>query len=374
MLIAALTAVLVVLGLLAFWWLRSRRPPAPAPRATRPTAAPARPAPPPALARAQPPPSASPAGPALELHFDLARLVLLESLDAQARQALLAQLHDIPRPPRALHQLLSPEFRTRASSSELAELVMTEPVVAARVMGAVNSPLYGLRTPVTSLGQAITFLGLNSVRNLCLQYLLVETMGTHHDAALRHEFDTLGKTSVIASEMVLQMAKRLQLPDAAGLSTQLVLSYLGRFAGALLLHRRQAEGAAPLAAGDGLVQRAVAEQERLGLASGEIGLLLMQEWGLPDSMVRESRGIARVLFATAPASDPQQAARVALCALSASLAERIARQQMDDASTYDPDQDDSEDLQALRLNLPATVLAQAGQELRESAAARAAGP
>lgn len=371
MLIAVLTAVLVVLGLLGFWWLRSRRPPA---RATRPTPAGPDAARPAELLRTPPPPVSSPAGPAPELRFDVARLVLLDSLDAQARQALLAQLHDIPRPPRALHQLLSPEFRTRASSSELAELVMTEPVVAARVMGAVNSPLYGLRAPVTSLGQAITFLGLNSVRNLCLQYLMVETMSTHHDAALRHEFDTLGKTSVIASELVLQMAKRLQLPDAAGLATQLVLSYLGRFAGALLLHRRQAEGATPLEAGDGLIRRAVAEQDRLGLASGEIGLLLMQEWGLPDSMVRESRGIARILFATAPASDPHQAARVALCALSASLAERIARQQMDDASTYDPDQDDSEDLQALRLNLPAPMLVQAAQELREGGTARMARP
>lgn len=370
MLTVVLTAVLVALGLLAFWWLRSRRPPA---RATHPTPAGPHPAPPAERLRTPTPPASSPAGPAPELRFDVARLVLLDSLDAQTRQALLAQLHDIPRPPRALHQLLSAEFRTRASSSELAELVMTEPVVAARVMGAVNSPLYGLRTPVTSLGQAITFLGLNSVRNLCLQYLMVETMGTHHDAALRREFDTLGKTSVIASELVLQMAKRLQLPDAAGLSTQLVLSYLGRFAGALLLHRRQAEGAAPLEAGDALRQRAVAEQDRLGLASGEIGLLLMQEWGLPDSMVRESRGIARILFATAPASDPHQAARFALCALSASLAERIARQQMD-ASTYDPDQDDSEDLQALRINLPAPTLAQAGQALRESGAARVARP
>ena len=369
MLIAALTAVLVVLGLLAFLWLRKHRP------TTRPKATTRRQAPSPERLLHTPTPGASiPASPVPELHFDVARIVLLESLDATARQALLAHLRDIPRPPRALHQLLSPDFRARASSNELAELVMTEPVVAARVMGAVNSPLYGLRKPVTSLGQAITFLGLNSVRNLCLQYLMVETMGAHQDAALRREFDMLGKTSVIASELVLQMAKRLQLPDAPGLSTQLVLSYLGRFAGALLLHRRQAEGAPPLLAGEGLKPRALAEQERLGLASGEIGLLLMQEWGLPDSMVRESRGIARILFASEPASAPQQAARVALCALCASLAERIARGQMNDTSTYDPERDDSEDLQALRRNLPAAMLNQAGQEMREGAAARMGRP
>ncbi|KQP21749.1 HDOD domain-containing protein [Pseudorhodoferax sp. Leaf267] len=365
--LAALIGLVVLLGVLVFWWMRRSRPAA---RARRPVFENTRPHP-----RAAPP-TAQVAGPVAEpvqaLRFDVSRLTLLETLDAPARQALLAQLRDIPRPPRALHQLLSPEFRTRASSTELAELVMTEPVVAARVMGAVNSPLYGLRKPVTSLGQAITFLGLNSVRNLCLQYLMVETLAQQHGQALRAEFDTLGQTSMVASELVLQMAKRLQLPDAAALSTQLVLSYLGRFAAALLLHKRQAEGAAPVESAAGLVPRALAEQARLGLASGEIGLLLMQDWGLPDSMVGESRGIARILFAAEPAAARAAAARAALCALGASLAERLVRGQLPDLSRYEPLHDEGEDLRALRRNLPQAMLEQVGQELREAAAARKA--
>ncbi|HEY1091756.1 MAG TPA: HDOD domain-containing protein, partial [Burkholderiaceae bacterium] len=98
-----------------------------------------------------------------------------EALEPARRAALLADLARIPRPPRALHQLVSPEFLANASSRELSELVAGEPVIAAKIMATVNSPLYRLSTPVTTIGQAVTFLGLNSVRGICMRYLLEDS-------------------------------------------------------------------------------------------------------------------------------------------------------------------------------------------------------
>jgi len=280
------------------------------------------------------------------------RLIRVDSLSDTRKQELLAELRTIPRPPRALHQLVSPDFVDRASSNELSDLVMSEPVVAARVMAAVNSPLYGLRQTVTSVGQAITFLGLNSVRSMCLQYLLIETLPPG-DAQLRKEFDTLWRASALASELCLQLAKRLQLPDAAGMATQLVLSFLGRFAAATLMQR----AGATTPAGTGMLQRALAEQQQLGLSAGELGYLLMQEWGLPDVMVAETRGIGRVLFMGAPAPDPARASRLALTALSAGIGESIARGELKDLGSFEPATADSEDLVALRRHLDAQTLA-----------------
>ncbi len=294
------------------------------------------------------------------------RLVRVETLSDTRKLALLEALRSIPRPPRGLHQLVAPEFLGRASSAELSELVMSEPVVAARVMAAVNSPLYGLRQTVTSVGQAITFLGLNTVRSLCLQYMLSEALAPG-DVQLRKEFDTLWRASAIASELCLQLAKRLQLADAAGMATQLVLSFLGRFAAATLA-RPEAQSAAgapaALPAGAGMLQRALAEQDKLGLSAGEMGYLLMQEWGLPETMVVETRGIGRILFTAAPAPDPAHAARMALSSLSAGLAERIARRQLTHLADYDPATDDSEDLAALRPHLAPALLAQVADTLR----------
>lgn len=350
--------VVLALGGLAWWWLQRRgagpRHPA---AAARRAAAPSRPA-----APVPAPAQTTPALADTALAED-GRLVRHEDLGAERRQALLQDLRQLPRPPRALHALVSPDFVARASSTELAALVMTEPVVAARVMAAVNSPLYGLRSAVTSVGQAITFLGLNTVRNLSLQHLLREAMPAPAPA-LRQEFDVLWSSSAIASELSLALAKRLQLPDAAGMSTQLVLHFLGRFAAVALLHTQADATPAPAA----LQARALAEQQRLGLSSGEIGSLLLQEWGLPAAMEAPTRAIARIAFAVPPA--PAQATRLVLAALCASLAERIARRQLTALQDYAPEQDADEDLQALRPHLPAPVLAAVGEALREPEMAR----
>ena len=95
-------------------------------------------------------------------------------LDSGRRDTLLAAVRGIPRPPRSMQQLLSPEFLANASSADLSELVMGEPLIAAKVLATVNSPVYGLQKPVTHIGQAVTFLGINTVRSICLQYMLAE--------------------------------------------------------------------------------------------------------------------------------------------------------------------------------------------------------
>lgn len=354
-----LIVVVLVVGALALWWLLRRGTAVRQPTAAvRQAAAAPRP-----VAPAQPAAHRAPVQPDTVLADD-GRLARHESLAPERRQALLDALRQMPRPPRALHQLVSPEFVARASSTELAELVMAEPVVAARVMAAVNSPLYGLRSAVTSVGQAITFLGLNTVRNLCLQHLLREALPAP-DPALRQEFDILWRSSAIASELSLVLAKRLQLPDAAGMSTQLVLHFLGRFAAVTLLHTQADAGAALPTA---LQPRALAEQQRLGLPAGEIGSLLLQEWSLPAPMEGPTRGIGRIAFAVPPM--PADATRLALGALCASLAERIARKELTGLQDYAPEQDPHEDLQALRPHLAAPVLAAVGHALREPEMAR----
>ena len=51
-------------------------------------------------------------------------------------------------------------------------------LLAARVLRAVNSPFYGLPQPVTSIVQAVTYLGLTTVRITCLRYIFIAAFKT----------------------------------------------------------------------------------------------------------------------------------------------------------------------------------------------------
>ena len=275
-------------------------------------------------------PPVSTAGPAQPI--ELATFSFLDSADLpdERRQTLVESLRTLPRPPLSLYKLVSPEYLDSASSSQISDLIMSEALIAAQVLARVNSSFYGLRRPVLSIGQAITFLGLSSVRGICLQYMLEESFRSSSPQR-KMVFDVVFGASAIGGELCFRLAKRLEISSQGSLVTQLVLSFLGHLATASLM---------PLdkllwSPGHGLLERAGAEQLCLGLSASEIGCLLMREWGLPAGLIAEVGDIDKVLVIPSRQIERERQARVDLCYLCARLGERLALGTLSDLAVFD---------------------------------------
>ena len=231
----------------------------------------------------------------------------------------MQRLRDIPRPPRALQQLTSPTFLQKATSVELADLVLSEPHIAAKVLATVNSPLYGLRTPVAHIGQGITFLGLNTVRSICLRYLLNEAFPAA-SGELRPVFDRLWIASAVGSELCAKLSQKLGMSQGGVMVTQIVLSYLGPMAALTVmpLEKARALAAAPL------ITRTQVERDTLGMSGAEIGRRVMTDWGLPESVVQSVSDMDHMLDTpiAQPSSDWTATALSYWCAR---MGERMAR-------------------------------------------------
>jgi HD-like signal output (HDOD) protein len=290
---------------------------------------------------------ASPQISAMLRSFALTRSADLPSEDAASIMALLRR---IPRPPHALHKLVSPEFLADANTAQLSEMVIAEPQVAAKVLVMVNSPFYGLKSPLGSIGQAVTFLGMNTVRGICLQYMLDESFQSN-DPEMKRIFDRVWNASAFASELCFKLAQLLQLPEPGALVTQVVLSFLGPVASHSLLRRDVALSMATR----GLLERSRIEQEHLGLCAAEIGSLLMQSWELPSSIIDTVRDIDLVLVTPFEAVQGQRASRMAFCYCCARLGEKLAQGEVKDLATYSLEQDQSPEFFHLQgyLQLPA---------------------
>lgn len=348
LLIASVVLVAAVAAL-AGWWL-GRRPPGEAALQATPVATPA--ATPASKPAAAAPANAAPAAvvalPALPATLAAAPLpaalrafrpVVHERLPAAQVDALVQRLAQIPPPPQALHKLVSAEFLEAARPSALAETIMAEAQIAARLLATVNSPKYGLRKPVASVVQAVSLLGLNTVRNLCLQHLLHNSFAAG-SAAHRQRLDRLLKASTTASELCSRLATALGLPEPGALATQCVLGFLGPLAATVLLP----PGSPAWGPHASLLQRLDAEQQALGLGAGEIGALLMAAWGLPAPIVAAVRDLDRPLHTPVHLVDARQAPGLALCYLATRLGERVAQGQAVDAASLlagDPDDVDT---------------------------------
>ena len=304
-------------------------------------------------------PRAAAALPATLQQFTLVRR---EALPAPAIDSLLLRLGQIPRPPLSLQKLLSPAFLESATSAEMSDLIMAEAQIAAKVLATVNSPLYGLKRPVASVGQAVTFLGLNTVRAICLHYMLDDSFKTTAPDR-RRRFDAVLRASSLSSELCGKLAQQLELPEQGALVTQGVLSFLGQLAMTALL---PTTGPAWGPHADLLV-RTQAEQSALGLGAAEVGALLMQSWDLPSSIIDNVRDIDSLLVTPSDSQDPRRGSRLALCYLCARLAERLVHGRLADLASFDLLGDRSVDMLHLQGYLDAPALARLPGLLRSAA-------
>ena len=279
-------------------------------------------------------------------------------LDAARRDAFIKVFQNIPRPPRLLHKLLSPDFVTNASSAELSDLIVAEPLLATKLLTTINSPMYGLRSPVSSVDQAVTLLGLTSVRTLCLQYLMIHSFKA--DSAARQQIlDATWNASGLACEITQRLASTLGFPDPGSLVSQVVLTFLGRLGTAATMPR----GLLDKVPARDLLARTAAEQSLLGLSASEVGHLLMAHWGLPEAVAADAADIDAVLYTPYAAMEPVRASRLALCYLAARLGERLAYDPTARLDTFDLMGDTDPELYHLRGYLEHPALAPVAEQL-----------
>lgn len=325
---AVLLAVIVFAGLLL---ARAARVPQPAPaRGARP-----RPHPGTATAPVMPQPgkesqavlpdiAEAPASSALdamdqpELLYGF-QLLNVDDLPAAQRADLGAQLSTIALPPRSTRLLMSPEFLADTATREFTDLVMHEPLLAGKVIGRVNSAFYALSSPIVSVSHAVTYLGLNAIRTMALQFTLEQAFASE-DAQLQEFHARLFDAGTVAAELCTLLAPRLGISDVSIASTQAVLSFLGDFAMPSLLPQDAAIKNWPL----GLLDRTCNEQFAMGTNAGVIGALMMEEWDLPQTIRDDVRDINLILVAPCNAPPSRRQARLALSFICARIGERIS--------------------------------------------------
>ncbi|MBK7729433.1 MAG: HDOD domain-containing protein [Gammaproteobacteria bacterium] len=300
----------------------------------RPASKPARPAsPPPRPTRAvavdtgalerQPPPPAKDEAPSapLEMPPALADFMLIGeadiSLEMQAQ--LQASLNNISLPHRSLRDLMSPDFLESGASKKLSELILREPMLAARLLARVNSSFYGLQSAIVSVPHAITFLGISAVRNLSLRFMAEDSFKAE-TPEMQALFANVWDAGMIASELCVLLAQKLGWKETATSSARTVLSFLGCIATMTLLSQESATRAWR----SGLLVQTEIEQEELGLNSMIVGGVLMRLWGLPQSIIDDVNATQRILVTPVQEIQRSDRARLALCYLSSRVGQRIA--------------------------------------------------
>ncbi|MEF3169455.1 MAG: HDOD domain-containing protein [Deltaproteobacteria bacterium] len=112
--------------------------------------------------------------------------------------------HGIPTLPPIAERLIAMASDKNASTSEMTELISTDPGLAVRLLKAVNSAFYSLSVEVTSIRHAIVLLGLTEVKRIALSAVIAERFLAVPREAKRAAMDLwrhLVATAVLAQDL-----------------------------------------------------------------------------------------------------------------------------------------------------------------------------
>ncbi|TPH19309.1 HDOD domain-containing protein [Litorilituus lipolyticus] len=175
------------------------------------------------------------------------------------------------------HPLLLPLTQRSFEPNELFELIKKDTEMTAKVLNAVNSPLFALHQPITNINHAIIYLGVGQVKSIAMQFAMQQGM-KFTDKNQNEAYQKLWKASYLASSFCALVAQEMGEENPAELSTRCLLSYLGDLA--ILSYKPSMAG---FYLDDfTLFERTKVFQESMGVNAAIVGKYLANQWQLPN--------------------------------------------------------------------------------------------
>ncbi len=192
----------------------------------------------------------------------------------------ITRIDNLPSLPAVVAEILRLSRSDDVSMEQLADVIQTDPALAAKLLRLVNSSLFGLSHEITSIRQAITLLGLRTVEMVAVGFALADAIGTRIDGGF--DYEAFWRRSLATAVVARMLARKAGLGLAeeafvAGLVTD--LGMVAIWQGAPEIHKAIEE----LRTQTGRDTTEI-ETDLLGLTHARIGGDLLRRWELPDAI------------------------------------------------------------------------------------------
>ncbi|MCG8403963.1 MAG: HDOD domain-containing protein [Phycisphaerales bacterium] len=168
------------------------------------------------------------------------------------------------------------------NADDLVKLLSTDPGIAASILRLANSALFGVTREVGTLQQAIALLGMRRIRELVLARYLVHKMEDAGSDLI--ELDYYWRRSLLSGILATKFASAALLP----VRDEAFMGGLLSDVGVIVLAKSLPDTYASIAKNyqpHGTEDWLQAEYNLLGVTHGEVSALVLEQWGLPESLV-----------------------------------------------------------------------------------------
>jgi|GEM_PF-311576 len=196
---------------------------------------------------------------------------------------LTAAVERMPAFPRSVQQILELTRDINCPPKKLVEVIETDPVIAIKILRIVNSAYFSLPSKITSINQSVVYLGLNTLKNLALNFSTIGMLPQHNAAGfdtrryLLHALLTAGMTRTLVEQYAVGEA------DPTDAYTVGLLHNFGKIVFAQFMPEEFRQALA-MSAAEGIPLHH-AESAAIGADHAYVGAMLARHWQFAPLLV-----------------------------------------------------------------------------------------
>ena len=185
----------------------------------------------------------------------------------------------LPSPPAIALRILKAVRQNDDSFNDLAEIVMADPVLVARIMKLANSSLYGQPNRVNSLAKATALIGTQNLKNIALSFVIVQDFQDAPQGSF--DLNLFWRRAISTAVSAEILAK-----SAGHIDHDIFISALLQDIGVLIMFLSDAASYTEVLDKKRISGKSVCEteKEQFGFDHTEISSHLLNTWNLPDTI------------------------------------------------------------------------------------------
>lgn len=195
-------------------------------------------------------------------------------------KTMMNGVRDLPVLPKIYNKLTELIKNSEFDTGAAAAIIEQDPVICGRLLQLVNSSFYGLAREIVSVREAVSYLGMDSLRGLVL-YLEIYIHVNNQSLAKSFDIEAFQKHSFLAGEIAKEICHDGQIVELV--CTAALLHDIGQLVLAFLIPEQYEE----------ILQESqrtnenldVVEKRVLGFTHAEVSAYLLSLWDLPFSII-----------------------------------------------------------------------------------------
>jgi diguanylate cyclase (GGDEF)-like protein len=190
----------------------------------------------------------------------------------------------IPSPPSIAVRILDAVKKDETSFNELANIISSDPALAAKILMVANSSFYNLPQKIDSISKALSILGTNTLKNIALSFVIAkELRGTSED---RFDFDFFWRRALTAA-----VGADILSPVISAKNEDTFVTALLQDIGIIIMYLCRTEDYLTVLDEKRASSLSIEEAEKkvFGFDHQELGAEVLKHWGIPDTIYNPVR-------------------------------------------------------------------------------------